>query len=287
MQAPSPLSVFFFLKHRFWVMAMTAMLCLNTHASEFTPQALIEKSGLGIHLDFIPKSLKIGIEHAMKNGVLKLSVEQIRQAHAAFEHAYAPSKLRAAVAERIPARITPEQGSRIITFLESPLGRRVVERENRLAQPEIQSEIQQNAAKIIADAGKNASRLALYASLVDAMDSTRHGVDIYIGSALATNAAILATLPDTPERPTLEEIRKNLDAQRLAITATMSQTLLSNTAYAYQDLSEAELNDYLQFALSPEGKVYFQELGNILSEVLVMCAYDAGKFSAENKLAPI
>lgn len=100
-------------------------------------------------------------------------------------------------------------------------------------------------------------------------------------------AAILAATPDTSNKPSLEEIKKSVDSQRLAISAALSQAILSNTAYAYQDLSEEELNSYIQFALSPEGKVYSFEFGEIIAEVLVECAFEAGTISAPQKLAPI
>lgn len=266
---------------------VAVLLCCSAHAADFTPSALIEKSGLGIHLDFMPRSMKIGLGHSLKNASVNLSTEQIRDIHAVFDRAYAPPKLRAMVAERISARISAEQGNRMIAFLDSPLGKRVVEREARLAQPRIQAEIQENAAQIIAEVGANTSRLALYSSLDQAMESTRRAVATYIGSMLANNAAIILKTPDAPSKPTLQQIRKELEAQRFAITAAMSQAMLSNTAYAYKDLSESELNSYLRFALSPEGKAYFKELGDILAEVLVECAFDAGKFSAEQKQTPI
>ncbi len=269
------------------LLMMAGLFCLNVHAGEFTPQALIEKSGMGVHLDFMPRSLKIAVGHAMKNGALKLSVEQIRNVHAAFDHAYAPPKLRMMIAERIPGRVSAEQGGRMIAFLESPLGRRIVERESRLAQPKIQAEIEENSSRIIADAGANSTRLALYSALDQAMGSTQRAVKTYMGSSLAVNAAILAVMPDTPDRPSLEEIKKTLDSQRLAITGAMSQAVLGNSAYAYQDLSEEELNSYLQFVLSPEGKAYSLEFGDIVAEVMVECAFDAGMISGSRKPAPI
>lgn len=285
MRRPQITSISVFLK--IWLCITTGLLSVNIHATEFSPQALIEKSGVGVQLDFLPRSLKIAMGHAMKNGTLRLSTEQIRDIHAAFDHAYAPVKLRKMMSERITERITSEEGERIIAFLESPLGKRIIERESRLAQPEIQTEIQENASKLVAEAGANVTRLALYSSLNQAMGEPQRTVQIYIGSALATNAAILSVMPDTSNRPSLEEIKKGLESQMLAITSAMSQVILSNTAYAYQDLSEEELNAYLQFALSPEGKVYSFGFGGIIAEVLVECAFEAGVISAPQRSAPI
>lgn len=272
---------------KIWFCVVACLISINSHAAEFTPQALIEKSGLGLHLDFMPRSLKIAMGHAMKNGTLKLSTEQIHNVHSAYDHAYAPSKLKKMVSERIPARITLEQGERIISFLESPLGKRIVECESKLAQPKIQADIEENASKLVAEAGANTTRLALYSSLNQAMGATQRAVQIYMGSSLAMNAAILAVTPDAHDKPSLEAIKKGLDSQKLAITAAMSQAILSNTAYAYQDLSEEELNSYLQFALSPEGNIYSFDFGEIIAEVLVESAFEAGRVSAPQKLAPI
>lgn len=284
MRRPQITSISVFLE--IWLCIAAGLLSVNIHAAAFSPQALIEKSGVGVQLDFLPRSLKIAMGHAMKNGTLKLSTEQIHDIHAAFDHAYAPVKLRKMMSERITERITSEEGERIIAFLESPLGKRIIERESRLAQPEIQAEVQENASKLVAEAGANATRLALYSSLNQAMGEPQRTVQIYIGSALATSAAILSVMPDTSNRPSLEEIKKGLESQMLAITSAMSQVILSNTAYAYQDLSEEELNAYLQFALSPEGKVYSFGFGGIIAEVLVECAFEAGAAFAPQKRSP-
>lgn len=266
---------------------LAALLCGSAQADGFSAEALIEKSGLGTQLDVMPRSMKIGFGHALKQGTLRLSAEQIRDIHVVFDRAYAPQKLRAMMVERIPARIDAQTGERIIAFLDSPLGKRIVEKEAQLAQPKIQSEIQENAAKIVADIGANSSRLALYAALDRAMESTQRGVAAYIGSALASAAAVVAKMPDSPQRPTLEQIRKNLDGQRLAISAAMSQAVLSNFAYAYKDLSEEDLNAYLQFALSPDGIAYSRGVGDLFAEVLVECAADVGRLSAAQRQGPI
>lgn len=260
-----------------------ALLCLNARAEAFTPQALIEQSGTGVQLDFMPRALKISLGQAMQKGMLRLDKKQIEAIHTAFDHAYAPAQLRQMMAERIPARITPEHGAQIMDFLGSPLGQRIVACEKKIAQPGIQAEIEENAAKILADASASSTRLALYASLNQAMDGTRLAVQTYIGSALAMNAAILAVTPDVPHKPTMEEIRKGLEAQKLAITASLTQSILSNSAYMYRDLSEEELNTYLRFALSPVGRSYMTGVGESLAEIMVERAFEAGRFFAPER----
>lgn len=259
----------------------------NADGADYSPQLLIEKSGVGLHLDTMAVNLTNAIEHAVKGGTLALDANKISKLNAAFAQAYAPEKLRAMAAEGVAAKIKPEQGAKIIAFLETPLGVRVVAQESRLAAPDIQTEITQNAAAIVAEAGKNTVRLALYASLNQAMGSTRRAVQTYIGGALAMHAARLADNPHAPNMPSLDDVKKGLEAQSAAIAAAMSQAVLSNTAYAYKNLSEADLNAYLEFALSSEGKIYFNDLGDIFADMLLACAYDVGKLAWPQKPKPI
>lgn len=255
--------------------------------AEYSPQALIEKSGVGVHLDTMAVNLKNAIGYAVKSGTIALDAAKISKLNAAFDQAYAPEKLRAMAVEGVAAKVKPEQGAQIIAFLESPLGARIVAQESRLAEPDIQAEITRNAAAIVADAGKNTVRLALYASLNQAMGASRRAVQTYIGSALAMHAAMLADNPHASAMPSLDDVKQGLEAQSAAITAAMSQAVLSNTAYAYENLSDADLNAYLEFALSPEGKIYFNDLGDMFADVLLACAYDVGKLSRPQKLKPI
>lgn len=259
-----------------------AFFC-NAHAANFMPSTLIEKSSLGTYIDTVPENMKIGLIYFLRHSYLHLNAKQIGDAFAIFDQACAPKKLRAMALDLISAQVNQEQGSSIISFLESPLGKRVVERERVLARPEIQEEIRENVARIINDLDGQTSRLALYASLDQAMESTRRAVDVYMASMLANNAAILDRMPDMPNKPSLAKIRNELESQRLVILASMSQAMLSNTAYAYRDLSESELRSYLQFALSPEGKLYFGKLGNIFAEVILKCTFDAGSLSMGQK----
>lgn len=242
-------------------------------------RALMEKSGANAALDHIPENMKRSIDETLKKMPKRPDAEQLRRLHAVIDKAYAPEKTKAMLFQRLAEKISPELGAKVLVFLDSPLGRRIVEREKRWQEPKVFAEIQANAARLIGELGGNTTRLALYQSLDQALELTPNAVKSFISTAMAVNAALLSGQFEMQNRPTLADIQKNLESQQLAIASAMSQTMLSSMAYAYRNLSEADLNAYLQFALSPEGKAFTRESSAILSQIMMECAYDAGKLA--------
>lgn len=259
--------------------AATAERAATADAQSTQLRALMEKSGINVALDAIPENTKRSIDEALKKTPKRPDVEQLRRLYVVIDTAYAPEKTKAMFFQRLSEKIPPELGAKILVFLDSPLGRRIVEQEKRWQDPKVFAQIQANAAKLIAELGSNTTRLALYQSLDQALELTQNAVKNFISTAMAVNAALLSGQFEMQNRPTLAEIQKNLESQQFAIASAMSQTMLSSMAYAYRNLSEAELNAYLQFALSPEGKDFTRESSAILSQIMMKCAYDAGKLA--------
>ena len=61
------------------------------------------------------------------------------------------------------------------------------------------------------------------------------------------------------------------------MTGKVAQIVLAAGVHVYRPFSDAELNHYLEFALSPVGNKYFIAIGDALIEVLKQSGGDNGQ----------
>ncbi len=258
------------------VIAMAFALFLSQAGAEpLSPAELIEKSGLSVQIEHMPASLKQGLAQSVAQGA-PIPPEQVQAIGNAYDQAFAPSRVRALLISRLDGQISVSDRSRIEAFLDSDLGKRLTEAEIAAASPETYLHVEKNARELMADLGKNSHRLALFKSLDRATGSTELGTSVAIGGILAMNYALLAQTPPAPGKPSFEEVREHVEQNRFQITAQIAEMSLVGAAYTYRDVSEDDLQRYLDFANSPSGQAYFQKVGKAFADVMVDCAGDAG-----------
>ena len=66
----------------------------------------------------------------------------------------------------------------------------------------------------MADLGKNSHRMALLKGLDRATGATEFGTSIVIGSILAQNYVLLAQTPPAPGKPSMNEVRAQVEKHR-------------------------------------------------------------------------
>ena len=76
-----------------------------------------------------------------------------------------------------------------------------------------------------------------------------------MNAQLAVAFAVVKSLPREQQGP-LEDIAAQLEKNRPQIEAMMKSQTLLFALYTYQDLTNAELEKYIQFATSPAGNKY-------------------------------
>lgn len=140
-------------------------------------------------------------------------------------------------------------------FFDSALGQKVVAAEvaarRRLLDPE-ETEAAEVAVMKLRDA--RSPRLRLYRALITAGDQIENNVANSLGGALAFEQGLAESEPAATRRET-GHMAEQVWAQEGAYRASSEAWIMTYTALAYAELSEAELRAYSDFLASPAGQV--------------------------------
>ena len=251
------------------------------------PQALsitglLEKSGVNAQIAATPQSIKLGLKEAVSKGA-PLSGDKLALIEDAIDKAYAENKVGGLLHQRVEHIFSDEELQKIAAFLESPLGKRIVEAENKLTDEKEMQKTMENAAKLVNEGNKNPARLGLIQSITEAMSTTDKNVNYALSVALALDVAMINATPSM-EMPPMEELVQVYEANRFLMTGKVAQIVLAAGVHVYRPFSNAELNQYLEFALSPVGNKYFTAIGDALIEILSQCGEDMGKIVSDTAI---
>lgn len=119
-------------------------------------------------------------------------------------------------------------------------------------------------------------RLKLIEELDRATNATATSVEAYMNTHLAVATAVTLSLPQETRRP-LSQIKKQLERSRPAIEKALKQQTWVGMLYAYQTLTDAEIQQYIDFADSPAGKKYHKVTIEAFQQAMIECGADFGQ----------
>lgn len=243
-------------------------------------EAIVVKSGVAAQLgDFAP-SLRAGIT-TNPELASKMSEQQLGTLLGAFDSAYAPARLKADIAAELVKALKPAQANEALVWLESPVGAKITALEDEataLAQdPNGMAEAQKLLERLPPRRGER------YIALMKATGADEAGARIALNSSLGMAYGAAATLGKSA--PDLAAMRKELEAQKPQMVEALGNVYLTMFASIYQNLPEAELDQYLAFAESPTGRAYHQALIGALDVALTGAAKEVGRQIGESERA--
>ncbi len=162
--------------------------------------------------------------------------------------------LKRDVLARIETKIEPARAEPVMGWLESKRGRAFTKAEEAMADPELMARVQ-TWSELPENANPPASRLALVRRIDTASGATDFAVDLSLATALAVAVAADAT-SGSPKQ--LESLRQMLDAERPRMRSQMQGITRVTYLYVYRGFSDAELEPYVAFLESENGKWYSQ-----------------------------
>jgi hypothetical protein len=143
----------------------------------------------------------------------------------------------------------------IVQWLESPLGKRLLEAELHTIKPESQPEI----ARYLADLQTNPpsqERIQLIQEFEESAELTTIVVALF--EAVARDSLMGIREISDNKAMSEEEIDQQINAIKAMITQVMWQQMILLSHYAYRNFTEAEIRQYIQYLDSDIGKVYKQ-----------------------------
>jgi len=183
----------------------------------------------------------------------QLSDQQLNAVTAAAKRGFRIDVFEAPALSALAANLDAATFKKTEAFLQSDVGRRMVEADTAAASLE--------EAKIDSimngqlTAPSTPQREALFDQLERASRSTESTVQIFLsmGQAVAVGTAVGA---GRDPATVAESARKSGEASRAGLEQGMREQLRRYLAYSYRDLSDADLKNVLRFLESPAGKRY-------------------------------
>jgi hypothetical protein len=234
------------------------MLPITVHAQNQNEliQSLYLKSGMDKQIKQLPLLIQAGIEKAFEEDdrINQLPRHTKSAISGSVHQAFATERFKKIIIKEMTESMTVKDINKTLKWLDSPLGKKCTRLEETASTPDTLSEVQKFAAQL-QKTPPPANRLDILRRLDAAVKATETNVEITMNAQLAVAFAVVKSLPQEQQGP-LELIAEQLEKTRPQLEAAMrSQTLLF-TLYTYQDLTNAELEKYIQFATSSAGTKY-------------------------------
>jgi hypothetical protein len=239
-------------------------------------EELMRLSGLWTQVGAMQAQVRAGIEEASRQAPPGdgIGTEELRILMTRASEAYAPERLRPAVAAELAARMTAEDEESVLEWLRSDLGRRFTGLEERSSEVEFQQRIEREAAAYAAALPE--ARLERIRRFEKSARAGEGATDMTINTAVGIAYGVLLATP-RGDPALLGPLRKRIESQRPAMAETMKQRMIEALAFIYKDVSDADLDRYAQFAESPAGRRYHDASGKALAVALVKAAIEMGE----------
>jgi hypothetical protein len=247
------------MRRMLWI-ALIGILLLPAPASSQAPDAdLLQKlyiqSGMAALVEQIPAGVQAGFDQAYgEEQSPAFSASQYKMIRDRIPKVYAPEEMRARILSVVETRMTAADIQTVLDWLESPVGRKCTDLESAAAGPET-LQAMQTYARELQQSPPSGQRMALLGELAAAVKAVENAVEVVMNTQLAVAAGVMAMLPAEQQKP-FDVIRGQLEQLRPQIEAAMQNQTIIAFLYTYQELSEAEIGEYLKFARSDVGGRY-------------------------------
>jgi hypothetical protein len=266
------------------VMIIVSLLPISVYAqiqNDAQVQELYVKSGLEKQLEQLPLVIQATFEQASQvdKRVQKLPGNVSSIIKASIQQAFKPASLKETVLTEIRAKLATQDIKKVLAWLESPLGRKCTQLEEDASTPEALAKMQQYAARI-QNSPPSAERLKIIRKLDSAVKGTEGGVELAIDSQVAIALATISTLPAEQQR-SLESISREFEKNRPQLEAMVRAQVLLSFLYTYRNLTDAEIQQYIDFAASPGGSKYHSVTEEALKKAFLAGSVRWGKSIGE------
>ncbi|MDZ4789645.1 MAG: DUF2059 domain-containing protein [Hyphomicrobiales bacterium] len=249
-------------------------------AGDVSVEDLIKKSGGVASIAELPQAMRSGLE-AVKAQGLPVDETFTSAWNDAADEAFQPAKVLPRIAETLNGVFTQAEHDEVAAFYDTPLGVRIVQFEKDGSSFQKQAEVTAYAQSLTSDPGKYASRMALYHQLDEAAGLTKISISLAMNMGVAIQAGMVAS-GKLPMELSFDDIKREAEKQRLAISQQMAGALYASMAYIYKDLSQEDMLVYINFAKSPAGAKFMAAYFAAVDLALTDASRDFGKRLAEN-----
>lgn len=255
------------MKHKASIITCSLMLFANVClANEAETQRLITslmyKSGLVSQIESNAETMVNEYVKALKTqGMPDAKVERVARGIAPFFNA---TSTKGEVRQYFVDNLSVDDIKEVMTWLESPLGKKVTQYEEETSDPRVFATIATESEPLKSNTVR-VNKLKEHDELIKVVEgSTRMAINSQISLLLV----ISSTLPKD-QRTGVESVKAEMQKNEPAIREIVASQLLSYQLVAYKNITDAELDRYLVFLDTESAKKYHKVTIDALDQSLV------------------
>jgi hypothetical protein len=260
--------------------ALVATLAAGAAAAEPTEARIAElmvASGIDKQLDSYPDTVRLSLQQGRAQS--PTSDAQYQLLMDAVAQAYDPPAMKQTIARRLRKDLTAADVDGALAWLRAPLGRKVTRLEEEHSTAEAMQAMQAWAQSLKVPPA--ATRMDLVHRFDQAVGITEFTVASMKHSQLAMVAALTAGQPPAQQRQAFDKVSEVFEQKHDELLRMAGQQVIPFMLYCYRSLSDAELEQYIAYALSPGGKRYHEASKAAFDEAVVRASHDAGAVFGE------
>jgi hypothetical protein len=238
---------------------------------------LMVKSGIDKQIDAYPETVRLGLQQSRAQS--PMSDAQYQLLMDALSKAYVPAAMKQTMARRLRKDLAAADVEGALAWLNAPLGRKITRLEEDHSTAEAILEMQAWAKSL--KEPPPAARLDLIRRFDQAVGVTEFSLASMKHSELAMVAALTAGQPPARQREAFDKVSEIFKQRHDELLRTVGEQTIPFMLYAYRSLSDAELEQYIAYALSPGGKRYHEASKAAFDEAIVRASHNAGAVFGE------
>lgn len=243
-------------------------------------QRLLQATSIERVLREMPTYFKQGLDQARAQGA-PIPAEVEAALKAAADEVFAFESLQRVAKAHLQASLNEAQLADWLAFYNTPMGQKLKAADDRAASPAFQQLLRERAPQVMEALSQDSARMALLQSWLQVSDGVEQGTNMMLQMQLALEWGLISTMPQTVGKPTFEELKIHMNAQRFAMRGQVAQVMLTHTAAAYQEFTPEELGQMLKMANSPAGKALYVDFSRLLAQTLVALAEKIGQVAGQ------
>ena len=259
---------------------LLSLLPVISYAQKENNSPMLElyvKSGMQKQIEQLPSLMQTLFDDSIRENeeMQKLPKSTLSAMRASLPEAFAPERLKEAVLAELTGKLSDQEIKEGIDWFDSPVGKKFTQLEEAASTPEAQAEIEQYTAHL-PDSPPTAERLKVLQEFDSAVKDTEDAIEMAVDMQVAVALGMIATLP-VEKRKGLEDVEREVEKTKPVVEAEVRSQMLAFHLYAYRSMTEAEIQQYTQFAKSPAGSKYNSAAMAALKKAILQSAVKWGQ----------
>lgn len=235
-------------------------------------QRLVERSGLAVQLQSVPKSF--AEQMAAMRG--KAPDELVLALTEAGREAYRPEAMTQEITKILAETLKPDEMQRVLAWLETGVGRRLTIAEERSASMNEES-LQRFMEEMKANP-PGAQRQKLIQEVLEVTSGLEFGARLLEGMALGVAIGMDSTQP-VQKRAGVALLRKQIEKvmPKEQVKEQLRAAMPAILGYTYREVSDADLAAYVEFLRTADGKRANDAITEAFTQAMVAASVRLGQ----------